>query len=231
MDVLGEQAVHDALTGWLGGWPPDLPVAVVADPEPQAAGWDGGARGVAGVVDPSGRALVRVPPEVAARLGRPADVPALLEALPGAVARPGTAGLGVLRWADGVPGPEQVPDAGVWLPASLADVGDARVPAWLRPFGGQVLVALDDAGAHLAGVGIKRHTPQLSEVAVVTAEAARGRGLARRLVAQAARAELDAGRSVLYLHAPDNTASARVADASGFPSRGWRVLGYWERSP
>jgi len=105
------------------------------------------------------------------------------------------------------------------------------VPAWLRPFGGEVLLALDEDGTHLAGVGVKRHAPGLDELAVVTDERARGRGLARRLVAQAARALRARGADVLYLHAPDNEASARVARASGFPDTGWSVLGFWEQSP
>ena len=130
-----------------------------------------------------------------------------------------------------MPGPELLPDAGVWLPAELADAGDVRVPAWLRPFGGDVLVALDDDGRYLAGVGLKVHSPALQEIAVVTSEAARGRGLARRLVAQAARAVTAGGADVLYLHAPDNEASARVARASGFPDTGWRILGFFERAP
>ena len=213
------------VAGWLGGWPPASPVRVVADPDPDRPGWDGGARGITGVADHDGRAVVRAPAEVAGRLGAPADVPALLIALPTAVGVPGTAGAGVLRWAQEVP---PLDDAGVWLPA---DTGEPRVPSWLRPFGGEVLVALDDDGRYLAGVGVKRHSEELSELSVVTDERARGRGLARRLVAQAARAELDAGRTVLYLHAPDNEASARVARASGFPDTGWQVLGFWTRQP
>ena len=220
------------LTSWLGGWPPSLPVRVVVDPTPTDPGWDGEPRRIVGVADPDGRALLRVPPEVAAALPPDApDVDALLAALPGAVGRPGVAGAGVLRWAEDVPGPDVLPDAGVWLPADLADTGDPRVPGWLRPFGGDVLVALDDDGRYLAGVGLKRHDPLGREVAVVTAEQARGRGLARRLVAQAARAVLAQGLAVVYLHAPDNEASARVARASGFPDTGWRVLGFFETEP
>ena len=94
-----------------------------------------------------------------------------------------------------------------------------------------MLVALDDDGRYLAGVGLKQHDPALWEIAVVTDERARGRGLARRLVAQAARRLLADGRDVLYLHAPDNAASAAVARASGFPDTGWQVVGFWERSP
>ncbi len=224
-------APQDALAAWVGGWPPRLPVHVVPDPTPDEPGWDRGPRRVTGVVDADGRAVVRVPPEVAVRLPDALpDVDALLAALPAAVGRPGTAGAGVLRWDQDVPGPDVLPDAGVWLPAELADVEDPRVPAWLRPFGGQVLVALED-DRYVAGVGVKRHAPGVVEVAVVTGEAARGRGLARRLVAQAARRLREDGDAVLYLHAPDNEASARVARASGFPDTGWRVLGFWERSP
>ncbi len=219
------------LQTWLGSWPPALPVLVVADPTPDLPSWDGGTRGVNGVADQDGRVLLRAPAPVAARLGAPADLDALLAALPGAVGRPGIAGAGALRWAQDVPGPDALPDAGVWLPASLADGTDPRVPAWLRPFGGDVLVALDDDDRYLAGVGLKRHHAGLQEIAVVTSEAARGRGLARRLVAQAARAVTAAGSAVLYLHAPDNEASARVARASGFPDTGWRIVGFFERAP
>lgn len=215
----------ERVAAWLGDWPPAQPVRVVADPSPDLPGWDGGPRGITGVADPEGRVVVRVPPEVATRLGTPDDLPGLLAALPGAVGTPGTAGAGVLRWAQEVPALE---DAGVWLPG---DAGEPRVPDWLRPFGGQVLAALDDDGHYLAGVGVKRHTEELSELSVVTDERARGRGLARRLVAQAARVERAAGRSVLYLHAPDNEASARVARASGFPDTGWQVVGFWSRQP
>lgn len=222
----------EQLGAWLGGWPPARPVLVVPDPRAGAPGWDGGPRSVSGAVDPEGRCVVRVPPAVADRLSRPVpDVATLLAALPAAVGVPGTAGTGALRWARDVPGPERSPDVGVWLPAPLADAGDPRVPAWLRPFGGEVLVALDDDGRHLAGVGLKRHDDVLWEVAVVTDERARGQGLARRLVAQAARSVQEQGRGLLYLHAPDNEASARVARASGFPDTGWQVLGYWTARP
>jgi RimJ/RimL family protein N-acetyltransferase len=222
----------DHLAAWLAGWPPTLPVRVVADPEPERPGWDGRPRGVAGAVDPQGRCVVRVPPAVALRLDQPLpDLAALLAALPDAVGRPGTAGVGVLRWAQDVPGPDVLPDVGHWLPAALADERDPRVPAWLRPFGGEVLVTYDDDGNFLGGVGLKQHHESGREIAVVTDERARGRGLARRLVAQAARAVLERGQAVVYLHAPDNEASARVARASGFPDTGWQVIGFWAAEP
>ena len=84
-----------------------------------------------------------------------------------------------------------------------------------------MLVARDEAGRHLAGVGVKRHDGPGQELAVVTEPAAAGRGLARRLVAQAARRVLDEGAVPTYLHATGNAASARVATAAGFADEGW----------
>jgi predicted GNAT family acetyltransferase len=91
-----------------------------------------------------------------------------------------------------------------------------------------VLIARDDDGSYLAGVGIKRHDANGHEVSVGTEPEARGRGLARRLVAQAARTLLDRGIVVTYLHDPANLASAHVADAAGFPDLGWKVLGMFD---
>jgi len=44
-------------------------------------------------------------------------------------------------------------------------------------------------------------------------------------VAQAARTLLAGGVIPTYLHDPANTASAKVADAAGFPDRGWTAIG------
>ena len=64
-----------------------------------------------------------------------------------------------------------------------------------------------------------------ADAAKPKAQGSSRRGLARRLVAQAARRLLTDGATVTYLHDPANTASARVADACGFPDRGWQVWG------
>ena len=103
-----------------------------------------------------------------------------------------------------------------------ADAPD--VPAWLRPFGGRVLV-VREGGQYVAGLGVKRHDDLGHEVAVATEDAWRGRGLARALVARAADAILRSGGVPVYLHGRGNTASARVAQAAGFPDRGWSILG------
>ena len=64
----------------------------------------------------------------------------------------------------------------------------------------------------------------MHEQAAGTRPEARGLGLARALVAQAARSVPAAGAISTYLHVPDNDASAKVAIAAGFPDRGWQPL-------
>lgn len=204
---------------------------MVPSPNAEAPGWDGTPRRATGAVDPDGHAVIGVAPSVADALAHPLEtVDDLRAAMPAAIGRSGVLGLGALRWAVDVPGPDELPDVGVWLPAALADdPDDARVDSWLAPFGGDVLVALDDDGRYLGGVGLKRHDNLGREIAVVTAEAAQGRGIARRLVAQAARRVLAEGMAVTYLHAHDNVASAHVARATGFPDTGWQIIGWFER--
>lgn len=218
---------------WTGATPDELAVlgsgaparlVVVGSAARTLPGWDGEAHAVTGVVDPDGNAVVSVPPghdtwgrALAAGGG---DLDALRVALPERLGSPG--GIvyrAVYRWAVDVPPETELPDAGRWLP-----VAHPAVPPWLQPFGGEVLVVLDD-GVYVAGVGLKRHDAHGQEISVGTEEAARGRGLARRLVAQAARTLLAGGVVPTYLHAPSNLASAKVADAAGFPDLGWGALG------
>lgn len=215
------------LRSWLGAWPPQRPVHVVGSDRRAEPGWDGATRALNGVSTPGG-AVVSVPPAAEARVtaaveeleasGADDVVAALGERLPGLLDLPGSRyGTGVLRWSTQ---PTPSDDPGVWLPRD-----DPRVPAWLHPFGGDVLVALADDGSVAAGVGRKLHDDHGHELAVVTEEAHRGQGLARRLVTQAARRVLADGAVPVYLHAAGNVASARTADASGFPDVGWRILG------
>jgi GNAT superfamily N-acetyltransferase len=176
---------------------------------------------VTGVETDRGMAVVGIAPDLApavAAYARDVDLDTLLPALPGLLRRRGVAGRGVFRWSTS---PAPLPDAGIWMPYD-----DPRVPQWLRPFGGEVLVALDGE-KYVAGVGVKRHDAAGHELAVGTEEAARGRGLARRLVAQAARRVLDEGAVPTYLHAADNIPSAKAAEAAGFPDRGWSVIGFF----
>jgi RimJ/RimL family protein N-acetyltransferase len=214
------------LTGWTGSWPPTVPPAVTGNPSNAAPGWDGRVHPVTGVVDPVGGAVIGVPPqyEAAARIAAlhaGSDLMGLLRALPALLDRPQhVVYTGTFRWTSM---PTPLADVGEWTAAD-----DPAVPDWLRPFGGRVLVARDGDGRYLAGVGIKRHDRHGHELSVGTEPEARGRGLARRLVAKAARTLLDEGIVATYLHDPSNLASARVAEAAGFPDLGWRVLGMFD---
>jgi GNAT superfamily N-acetyltransferase len=206
------------LESWLGRWPPPGPgLHVVGSAQRSRPGWDGRVRGVVGVMTPDG-GILSVPPESEAAvraLGVEPD--ALIRGVPAALSRPGAVlGRGAFRWSEE---PADLADAGEWVARS-----DPRVPEWLRPFNGDVLVAWDEDGSYAAGVGRKQHDAHGHELSVGTDEHLRGRGLARRLVAQAARRVIADGAVPTYLHAFDNTASARVADAAGFPDRGWQVL-------
>lgn len=214
-DVDARLVAH--LRSWLGVWPPEWPLHVVGSDQRTTPGWDGAIRPVNGVSTPEGTVLSVPPDKVAEVEAAGTDLETVGAALPGLIGRPnGVFGAGVLRWStEPTPGD----DPGVWIPTD-----DARVPPWMHPFNGDVLVAFaGDAVA--AGVGRKQHDRHGHEVAVVTEEQFRGNGYARRLVTQAARRILDDGAVPVYLHAENNLASARTADASGFPDVGWRILG------
>ena len=214
------------LEAWLGAWPPpaDGTVAVVGSDKRDQPGWDGIVRAVVGVSTPDG-AVLSVPPsrvEAVRSLGQTLE--AMATGLPDAAGVPGGRyGSGRFRWCTT---PPSVEPAGEWVPRD-----DPRVPPWLRPFNGDVLVAWDDDGTYGAGVGRKQHDRYGHELAVATEKPLRGRGLARRLVVTAAQRVIDDGAVPTYLHDDANVASARVADAAGFPDLGWRIVGVWGGNP
>lgn len=209
-----EARLADHLRASLGAWPPPRDGLIVttsaARTEP---GWDGVVRRFQGLRTPDG-AVVSLPPEL---LEQAADLgPTLADAMPGLerlLGRPLFEAM--YRYSVGPPALEPL---GVWL-----SWDDPVVPPWLHPFGGEVLVHIE-RGRYVGGVGLKRHDDYAWEISVGTDEPARGRGIARRLVATAARHVLDRERVPTYLHDLRNHASARVAEASGFPDRGWRLL-------
>lgn len=221
-----EQRLGAHLAYRLGQWPPRATLDVVGSERRLEPEWDGAVRPVLGVSSPAGLVL-SVPPQHAAAvraLGADWRSP-LFAARLGELLHPDSGrahvldGSGLFRWSTE---PADLPDAGEWV-----DRDDPRVPEWLRPFNGGVLCAWDDDGAYGAGVGLKAHDALAHEIAVGTEPALRGRGVARRLVVTAARAVLRRGAVPTYLHAPDNAASAHVAEAAGFRDRGWHVLGFW----
>ncbi|MGH9306194.1 MAG: GNAT family N-acetyltransferase [Acidimicrobiales bacterium] len=209
------------LSSWLGRWPPVLgQVTVVGSARREEPGWDGRVQVFAGVATPDGSVL-SVPPGLEGpvrSLGQDLDeiAPRLGEALGHPESR---LGRGKFRWCAS---PADLGEVGEWIEPS-----DDRVPDWLRPFNGEVLIAWDDTGRYASGVGRKRHDRWGQELAVATEENMRGRGLAPMLVAQAARRVLAEGAVPTYLHAYDNLASDKVARVSGFPDSGWQVLGLW----
>ena len=220
-----ERRLSAHLTSWLGVWPRGGPtgLVVVGSEGRVEPGWDGEVRPVAGVATRTG-AVLSVPPaalDETRALGGDLDVVgpglACVLDLPG-----WRFGRGAFRWSHA---PTPGDDVGVWLDRSVE-----RVPAWLRPFNGDVLVALVD-GEVAAGVGRKQHDRHGHELAVVTEEPHRGKGLAALLVAQAARQVLHDGAVPTYLHAPGNAASAATAERAGFPDEGWQVLGLFGGPP
>lgn len=229
MEGIGEEEGARRLVAhlrtWLGAWPEGGPegVVVVGSPVRSSPGWDGTVRPVAGVVTSAG-AVVSVPAGAVDAVEAVAgDLDTIGAEIGGALGLTGwTFARGAFRWSHA---PTAGDDIGVWL-----DPRDERVPAWLHPFNGDVLVTLVE-GAVAAGVGRKQHDRYGHELAVVTEEGHRGKGLAARLVAQAARRVLDDGAVPTYLHAPGNAASAATADRAGFPDVGWQVLGLFEGTP
>jgi GNAT superfamily N-acetyltransferase len=221
--VVFEARLRRHLRNWLGRWPATDSIDVVGSIQRVRPGWDGRTFSLVGVGTPD-TAVLSVPPSWAPimreRVARAAsNWTQLMPMLPELVNRPDQpVYAGIFRWCER---PADLPEAGQWV-----DADDPRVPEWLRPFGHQVLIAWDpDTGRYLAGVGLKHHDRYGKELAVGTEPAARGRGLARGLVAQAARRILDEGAVPTYQHDPANVASARVAEAAGFPDRGWRSAG------
>lgn len=223
-DIAERLELH--LRSWVGMWPPPAPgIHVIGDAHRLEPTWDGAVRPLQGVGNGVGT-VIAVPPDAAdaieAALSAGLDRPGLGNEL-GHVLEVGPAafGAGVFRSTTSVD--PDIADLGVWF-----EHHTDGLPAWLAPFNGPRLVAFAD-GAPIAGVGIKVHDRYGHEIAVVTEEAARGSGVARRLVATAARKILADGAVPTYLHAPDNLASARVADAVGFVDIGWTVHGLWPR--
>lgn len=219
-----ERRLNRFLESRLGTWPPNGTLILNPCDMRNEPAWDGSLRPWVGIESPQGTVIsyskeifpdaVHLDPLVVDdELGQ-SDAYLTIPKLFG---RPDMHfGRGVFRFVEQ---PADVPDAGEWVSRD-----DPRIPEWLRPFNGDVLVAWDEEGNYAAGVGLKRHNELGSEIAVGTEPQHRGKGLAKRLVAQAARAVLAEGGIPMYLHGDHNAASGRVADGSGFPDRGWHII-------
>ena len=218
------------LQTWLGDWPPRPAGITVVGHEPRVQpGWDGFLHEVIGVCSQEA-CLLSVPPAVAGDIAKlvhgenlEADLTSLRMGIAKAFGRAGRVGRARFRWTDH---PTDTADVGEWVPTT-----DERVPPWLKPFNDEVLIAWAADGSYGAGVGRKKHDNFGHEISVGTEESMRGQGIARRLVATAARQILADGAIPTYLHAFDNYASDKVAAAAGFEDVGWTVLGFWPLEP
>lgn len=212
------------LAEWVGSWPPVRDLEIVSWPGRDLPGWDGGTRIGLGIESTAGTVFsvspsLHVDPDAL-------DLPRIIAAMharDAAMAVPALLGhpelrfiSGSFRWSYTL---ADLPEVGEWVAAD-----DPRVPAWLGSFNGDVLVAWDREGRYAAGAGRKQHSRHGHELSVGTEPGHRGQGLASKLVAQAARRVVDEGAVAIYLHDPVNIGSRRVAEAAGFPDRGWRIL-------
>lgn len=223
--IAKDERLERFLEAWLGMWPPEQELHVVIQPERDHPSWDGSTWLGLGVESPVGTVLSLSPRAVSNSrtvddhlLAGALKAPDPLAAISLALGQPNLRlNRSTFRWSDN---PAELPEVGEWISHD-----DSRTPIWLQTFNGDVLVAWDDEGRVAAGVGRKVHNRYGHELAVVTEPAQQGRGLARMLIAQAARRTLAEGAIPLYFHLPDHIASARVADAAGFPDRNWHVVG------
>ncbi|HEY5271667.1 MAG TPA: GNAT family N-acetyltransferase [Acidimicrobiales bacterium] len=201
----------------LGVWPPESGLQIVASELRDEPEWDGVVRPVLGVETPEG-VLISVSPAAFAEVERLArgGLAELSERIGAVFGEDDTLGFGVFRYLDQL---VDLDELGSWV-----ETDDPRLPGWLRPFNGGILVACDEENRYMAGVGLKRHDEFGSEIAVGTEPEFRGRGLARRLVATAARYLLRSGSTATYEHVLGNDASGAVASAAGFRDRGWRAI-------
>jgi GNAT superfamily N-acetyltransferase len=212
--------LDEALRSTLGTWPPvSGMVTIASSPTRLTPGWDGRVRPFSGVRTPEGT-IVSVPADLVEDARRLiTDESSLTSGLRelGLVRREVTPW--TMRWVTDDRGVADLEPLGEWVAPD-----HPSMPEWVAPFPGQVLAALDADGAYLGVVAIKPVATSTVEIAVGTAERSRGLGIARRLVVTAVRAQLDKGLAVLYVHAVDNRASARVAEAVGLIDRRWQLL-------
>lgn len=105
---------------------------------------------------------------------------------------------------------------------STAEVDQAEHEAWLGRVladPGRMLLVVEEQGEPVGTVRFDREEPELWEVSVTVAPEARGRGLARQVLAAgeaAWRREVGTGPAVLASVRPDNTASTRLFRSAGY---------------
>lgn len=220
--VIAPEELHDRIARHLehrlGAWPPSAEIDVVGSVLRDVPEWDGVRRPVLGVGTPAGM-VISVRPDVveAVRDLAASGFDAMSAGIGELLGRAGV-GLGVndFRFLQEI---VELDPLGEWVAPE-----DSRIPSWLRPFNGGILIACDEDDRYMAGVGLKLHDEFASEIAVGTEPEFRGRGLARRLVATAARRLVAEDKTATYEHVRSNDRSAAVAIAAGFSDLGWTTI-------
>jgi GNAT superfamily N-acetyltransferase len=100
--------------------------------------------------------------------------------------------------------------------AEFIAVEDAAALHLRTRFDGAIFGVRGPHGRLVSWAALKLKSERVWEIAVATEPDYRGRGLARDVVAAAARFSLDRGRVPIYIHDRDNSTSGFVARAIGF---------------
>jgi hypothetical protein len=137
-------AVRRHLAEWFGGWPTNTSGVIVFESDLRTTpGWDGTIVPIVGM-NRGELTVLSVAPDEGAKVfdqlrgTDPANVADTLELM-----------VALYRWNLH---PSAGQDVGEWVPTA-----DPRVPSWLKPFNGDVLIEWDDHGHYGAGVGRKMH--------------------------------------------------------------------------
>jgi GNAT superfamily N-acetyltransferase len=109
--------------------------------------------------------------------------------------------------------------------AELIPREDAAALHLRNRFDGEVFGVRGPRNRVISWAALKLKSDTVWEIAVATEADYRGRGYARDVVAAAARFALDQGKIPIYVHDRDNSTSAFVARAVGFPIYAEIVLG------
>src|SRR5665213_1773024 len=155
-----EDRIARHLAHRLGVWPPRSEIDVVGSALRDVPDWDGVVRPVLGIGTASGT-VVSVPAafvEEIRELAASGFAP-LSDGIGAVLGRPGVAlGVNDFRYLREI---VELDALGEWVVPE-----DPRIPSWLRPFNGGVLIACDEDNRYMAGVGLKLRDEFASEIAV-----------------------------------------------------------------
>ncbi len=106
--------------------------------------------------------------------------------------------------------------------SSSVEMVDANSPMY-TDVDGPVFAISNDTGV-VAWAGVKRQSPFVNDIRVVTREDMRGKGLAKLVASRAYTHIIDEGLTPYYAHGRGNAASAALAKSLGFIPYGYLVI-------